>query len=411
LAVRGVEVYESTVTLIRELRQRGIKTAIVSSSKNCVPVLRAAGLVDLFDAKVDGTDLERLGLQGKPKPDMFFAAANQLGVEPACAVIVEDAISGVQAGSAGRFGTVIGVDRAGQAAALRQAGANAVVEDLAQVRIGHGSPVELDTRDLPSALDCLDEIDALARKKRLVVFLDYDGTLTPIVARPEDAVLSEEMRGAIKALAARCTVAVISGRGLADVRSLVAIDNIFYAGSHGFEIAGPKGWRTDYEQEANFLPVLDQVQNELQAGLAEIDGARVERKKFSIAAHYRNVRPGDELLVKSVVDDLLSRHERLRASPGKKVLDIQPDIDWNKGKALLWLLEALGIDSCATLPLYIGDDTTDEDAFRVIHDRGIAIIVRDEPRRSIAQYALNSTDEVRTFIEALASSTPEEVAR
>ena len=105
------------------------------------------------------------------------------------------------------------------------------------------------------------------------------------------------------------------------------------------------------------------------------------------------------------------RTRELRVSPGKKVWDVQPDIEWDKGKALLWLLDALGVNSCATLPLYIGDDLTDEDAFRVIHDRGVSIVVREEPRRSIAQYALNNTEEVRVFIDALASSSVPEVVR
>jgi trehalose-phosphatase len=402
LEAQGVEVYEATVALIRELRSRGVRTAVVSSSKNCVPVLEAAGLLELFDAKVDGTDAERLGLKGKPQPDYFLEAAKELAVEPACAVVVEDAISGVQAGSAGKFGSVVGVDRAGYAAAMRQAGATAVVEDLAQVRIRHESPIETEACELPSALECIEEIRALARKKRLVVFLDYDGTLTPIVAHPEDAVLSEATRASMRKLAAGCAVAVVSGRDLRSVRALVGIGGIFYAGSHGFEIAGPAGWRADYEEGAAFLPLLDTVERELETALASVGGAQVERKKFSVAAHYRNVQPGDEAHVKRAVDHVLSRHRSLRVSPGKKVWDIQPDIEWNKGKALLWLLGELGLDSCASLPLYIGDDTTDEDAFRAVYDRGIGIVVREEPRRTVAQYALDNTDQVRTFIEALA---------
>lgn len=411
LAESGVDVYESTVELIRNLRRRGIKTAIVSSSKNCVPVLEAAGLRELFDAKVDGADSERLGLKGKPSPDIFLIAAQQLGVEPACAIVVEDAISGVQAGAAGEFGAVIGVDRSGHPEALRQNGANVVVRDLAQVAIRTESPLERDARGLPGALTSIGQINALTRRKRLVVFLDYDGTLTPIVARPEDALLSESMREAVRRLAAKYTVAVVSGRGLATVRRLVGIDGIFYAGSHGFEIAGPAEWRVTHEQGTKFLPLLDRTQRELDDLLSEIPGAQVERKKYSIAVHYRNVRPGHESSVKETVDALVRRSPELRVSSGKKVWDIQPDIEWNKGEALQWLLTALDLDSCTTLPLYIGDDTTDEDAFRVLHDRGVGIVVREEPRLTFAEFALNNTEEVRTFLEALSSPALAEVAR
>ena len=393
LAAGGVERYESTVELIRELRQRGLKTAIVSSSGNCVAVLERAGALDLFDARVDGNDAAR--------------AARELGVEPRCAIVVEHTTAGVQAACEGGFGMVIGVDRAGRPDALREAGAHFVVTDLAQVGIRYGPPVERDAGELPSALDRLDEIRSLAASKRLVVFLDYDGTLTPIVARPEDAVLTERARAAIENLAALCTVAVISGRGLAGVRKLVGIDGLFYAGSHGFEIAGPGGLRVDNEEGAAFLPLLDQVQGEVEKELASVEGSQVERKKFSVAVHYRNVPPEFQAHVKEAVDRALARHGTLRVSPGKKVWDIQPDIDWNKGKALLWLLGALGFDSCATLPLYIGDDTTDEDAFRAIYSRGVGIVVKEEPRRTAAQYALRNTDETRVFLERLAAGMRE----
>jgi beta-phosphoglucomutase family hydrolase len=131
----GVEVYESTLALIRALRSRGVRTAVVSASRNCVAVLRAAQAEDLFDARVDGNDAARLGLAGKPAPDTFLHAAKLLGVAPARAAVVEDALAGVEAGRAGGFAAVIGVDRAGQAAALREHGATLVVRDLAELEI------------------------------------------------------------------------------------------------------------------------------------------------------------------------------------------------------------------------------------------------------------------------------------
>ena len=135
LAQQGVEVYDATIALVRTLRAQEIKTAVVSSSINCAAVLEAAGLAQMFDARVDGRDITRLGLDGKPAPDAFLEAARRLKVDPSRAVVVEDAIAGVEAGRAGRFGLVIGVDRIGQSQALRQAGADPVVTDLAQVKI------------------------------------------------------------------------------------------------------------------------------------------------------------------------------------------------------------------------------------------------------------------------------------
>jgi beta-phosphoglucomutase family hydrolase len=131
----AVDTYDGAIALVRALRAQDIKTAVVSASNNCAAVLDAAGIAHLFDTRVDGTHVSRLGLAGKPAPDAFLEAARRLGTPPARAVVVEDAIAGVQAGHAGGFGCVIGVDHGGQAAALRAAGADAVVGDLAQVRL------------------------------------------------------------------------------------------------------------------------------------------------------------------------------------------------------------------------------------------------------------------------------------
>ena len=140
MAQHGVERYEAAITLVRTLRAQEIKTAVVSSSNNCAAVLGAAGIAELFDTRVDGMDVTRLELKGKPAPDAFLEAARRLRVEPTRAVVVEDAIAGVEAGRAGAFGCVIGVDRREQVQALRDAGADVVVTDLAQVRVAAEPP-------------------------------------------------------------------------------------------------------------------------------------------------------------------------------------------------------------------------------------------------------------------------------
>jgi beta-phosphoglucomutase family hydrolase len=128
-----VEPYPGSVALVRRLREQGIRTAVVSSSNNCEGVLRAAGILDLFEVRVDGLVATEHGLPGKPAPDTFLEAARRLGVSPARAVAVEDAIAGVRAGRAGRFGLVVGVDREGCGDALRAEGADVVVTDLAEL--------------------------------------------------------------------------------------------------------------------------------------------------------------------------------------------------------------------------------------------------------------------------------------
>ena len=142
LAQHGVEAYEPSIALVRKLREQEVRTAVVSSSRNCAAVLEAAGIAQLFDVRVDGTDIDRYSLPGKPAPDAFLAAAARLQVAPSRAVVVEDAIAGVQAGRAGRFGCVIGVDRRGQSQSLRDAGADVVVSSLAQVQVAVDPPSE-----------------------------------------------------------------------------------------------------------------------------------------------------------------------------------------------------------------------------------------------------------------------------
>ena len=261
------------------------------------------------------------------------------------------------------------------------------------------------THDLPSALDRIDEIRSRAGEKGSTgVFLDYDGTLTPIVSRPEDAVLSEQMRAVVRSLTRRCVVAVISGRGLNDVRERVGIDSIFYSGSHGFEIAGPGGWYEEYRKARSYLSVLDEAEAELHGLVDSIPGAQIERKRYSIALHYRRAAERDLEKLKGYAETVQRKHDRkLRLSPGKCVYDFQPRIDWHKGKALDWLLETAFPKPEDVFLLYLGDDLTDEDAFRTIRDRGAGIVVRDENRPSEAEYALDGPDEVGLFLKSFAN--------
>ena len=255
---------------------------------------------------------------------------------------------------------------------------------------------------LPSALEHVQEI--AGRSGRVAVFLDYDGTLTPIVSQPEDAWLSDSMRQTLQELAARAPVAILSGRDLDDVRRRVNIDGIVYAGSHGFDIAGPRGLRRQMATE--FLSNLDLAEKELHEALDGIPGARVERKHFSIAAHYRNVNENDLAQVERAVDAVATRHRELRRIDGKKVYELLPDIDWDKGKAVLWLLETLGLESRSggIRPIYIGDDRTDEDAFRALEQRGIGILVSEQSQPTAARYSLKDPAEVERFLREFTST-------
>jgi alpha,alpha-trehalase len=407
LQEEGVELYPGAVDLIRRLGERGFATAIISSSRNCREVLAAAGVEGLFDTVVDGNESDRLGLPGKPAPDIFLEAARRLEVDPRRAVVVEDALAGVEAGRRGGFGCVLGVDRSGQAQALREKGADRVARHLGEIAVAGAGEVPSD--GLPSALEHAEAIGRRAGKGRLAVFLDYDGTLTPIVEHPDRAYFPEAAREAVKTLAKLCTVAVVSGRDLQDVRRLVGIEEVFYAGSHGFDIAGPQGQRLDYQQGSEYLPALDLAAEELKRRLEGLEGVLVERKRFAVAVHFRRVARERHGEVETLFDAVLREHPNLRKSGGKMIFELRPDIDWDKGKAVSWLLKQLDLDGPEVLPLYLGDDLTDEDAFRELRRRGdgLGIVVREEPRVTAAHYALEHTGEVREFLKALAMALKE----
>ena len=253
----------------------------------------------------------------------------------------------------------------------------------------------------PSALKHVQEI--AGRCAWLAIFLDYDGTLTAIVSDPKKALLSDSMRQTLQALVMRASVAVLSGRDLDDVRKRIAIDAIVYAGSHGFDIAGPRGLRR--QEATKFLPALDAAEKELREKLSAIAGALIERKRFSIAAHYRKVNDSDLPKLERVVSEVAERHQELRRMEGKKVYELLPNTDWDKGKAVLWLLETLGSESGKFRPIYIGDDRTDEDAFRVLRQCGTGILVSEEPRSTAARYALKNPAEVERFLQELIEMT------
>ncbi len=240
---------------------------------------------------------------------------------------------------------------------------------------------------------------AAAGKRRLALFLDYDGTLTPIVERPEDAVLAEETRSVLRRLARTHTVAIVSGRDLQDVRTRVGIEGLHYAGSHGFDIEGPGGARV-HDAALASAPKLAAAADEVARDTAALAGVQVERKRFAVAVHFRRARAADVPAVEAAVERALARHPGLRKTGGKMIFELRPDVDWDKGRAVIWLLRALDLEDA--LPVYIGDDDTDEDAFRALGSRGVGIAVLDAPRATAARYVLPDTDAVRALLAALA---------
>ncbi|MBU1924327.1 MAG: trehalose-phosphatase, partial [Candidatus Omnitrophica bacterium] len=171
--------------------------------------------------------------------------------------------------------------------------------------------------------------------------------------------------------------------------------------SHGFDIAGRNLSMIEPRAQAT-VPLIAEITVRLKADLGKIPGVIIEEKKFSAAAHYRLVEDAAALdKIKKAAEDIVAGNDKLRLMAGKKVYEILPAIDWNKGEAVRWIMKALDMDWEDTAVIYIGDDATDEDAFSVVRGRGAAILVACEPKISAANFQLSGPDEVKKFFEML----------
>jgi alpha,alpha-trehalase len=263
-------------------------------------------------------------------------------------------------------------------------------------------PRPLPVPSLPDALERFEEIVRGLRERRPAIFLDYDGTLTPIVARPELACLSDAMRETLGRLADRFPVAVVSGRDRGEVERLVGLEGLYYAGSHGFDIAGPGSYRFVPEAATAAAASLAEATEELRARLGAVPGVLVERKRFAVALHYRQVASADLETVRAAFLETAARHRDLRTTEGKKVFELRPDLDWDKGRAVTAILEHLERTGRGGVPLYLGDDLTDEDAFAAIGSLGIGIVVGGTSHPTLARYRLRDVGAVEGFLRRVA---------
>lgn len=398
----GVHVYRDTLDIVKKWKKEDIKLAVISSSRNCKFIIESAGLSELFDVRVDGETAKEENIKGKPEPDIFFKACELLGTEINQTIVIEDAIAGVEAGRKGKFAVVVGVARNGEEMALRDAGADIVVKELTQIEdkikeFGAGNNAE----DLPDALKEIEEVFEIVREKTPCLFLDYDGTLTPIVSNPDEARLSDKTRKILIDLSRTISIAVISGRDRKDLVSKLEVSNLIYAGSHGFDITGPNNLEMQYAPGLKTLPALDEAEKHLREKLKDFEGIKIERKKYAIAVHFRNVAEDNIKDIDKAVYEEIDQQEKLKIGVGKKILELKPDLDWNKGRALIWIMETLELNEKNYLPIVIGDDITDEDAFEAVSGKGIGIIVGSHGHKTSASYRLNSPDEVVHFLEHL----------
>ena len=401
LAEEGVEICHPSIKALTSWKEKGIKTAVVSSSKNCRPVLEAAGITHLFDVVVDGTVAEEKKIPGKPQPDTFLYAARLLRVEPSVAAVAEDAAVGIEAAAKGGFGLAIGILKETNSELLKQSKTDIIINNLGELAYtGSSLRYPQDFESLSHAYLCDHHIGKELASKKPVFFFDYDGTLTPIVAHPEDALLSEATREKLSQLATLAPVSIISGRDKDDVKQLVGIETIYYAGSHGFEIDGPQEVSLSFPEGDSIMEAIEEIARALQGKLSSFEGIRIEAKKFAVAVHYRNTQKNVWPKITALTQELVNQYSGLRTGVGKMVIEVRPDLDWDKGKAMQWITDKLQLREVNLHCFYIGDDITDEDAFKALPENGTGIVVDDHQSPTYADYRIDSTAEIDTLLDS-----------
>jgi trehalose 6-phosphate phosphatase len=255
-------------------------------------------------------------------------------------------------------------------------------------------------------------LDDLRGARGVLLLSDFDGTLTPIVQRPEMAMLSDDMKYLLQRVSRRkgVTLGIVSGRAMSDLKGRVGMAGIIYAANHGMEIDGP-GVSYVNPLAEEMRPILRAISFVLSSSLDRVKGAFVENKGLTLSVHYRMVDAERAHEVEDVVNRVVGSAQaagKARMTSGKKVHEIRPGVDWDKGKAVKLLMKRYGRGGrrSGLLPIYLGDDTTDEDAFRVIeaYGKGVSVFVGEGSGQTSAKYCLRSTAEVGQFLGMLSDS-------
>ncbi|HEX4232203.1 MAG TPA: trehalose-phosphatase [Bryobacteraceae bacterium] len=250
----------------------------------------------------------------------------------------------------------------------------------------------------------LEEVEAAVLAAEFVsLFLDFDGTVSLIVPNPRDAGLDPRIRTILQEMAARpdFRVSLVSGRSLDDLRERAALDNVIYAGNHGLEIEGGEVRFRQPEAEA-LRRELRCVTLQLKLALSETEGLEIEDKGLTLSVHFRKVTEHLHDWVRSVTYSTIGRSRSFTCSEGKMVLEVKPQVTWNKGYAVRWI--ANEVLPASALAIYIGDDTTDEDGFMALPE-GITIRVGESPQTA-ARYVVPDVLAVREFLDWLNHAKP-----
>lgn len=257
-------------------------------------------------------------------------------------------------------------------------------------------------------LDATQDWEKTIKASHLLLFMDYDGTLAPIVDHPEEAILSPQMRKMLESLSGvnRINTAIVTGRSLEQVKAFVGLPNLIYVGSHGLEI---EGFDIKYTHPGalEMKPMMKDIAGRLKNAFADVPGIVVEEKNFTVSIHYRHVKEADleknRLRLLNIIYPYLEKSQII-LSHAIKVWELKPAVEWNKASAMLWLSGHLSasIPYRSLVSMYIGDDEPDEVCFKIMRHGGFGVRITenpDEPTR--ADYYLRNTNELYQFMQTV----------
>lgn len=255
--------------------------------------------------------------------------------------------------------------------------------------------------------DSWDKLKKDLDDKAIVLFLDFDGTLAPIADTPEKAVIPPETKAVLRKISENSSfrLAIISGRKLSDIKRMVGIKGVIYCGSHGLEIEGLKIKHTVYISQ-QYRATLDKIKQAFREKGCGIKGIRLEDKGLILSFHYRLSDKKDAHFIRDLFSEVVSsfvQKNEIKTIAGKMVFEVMPPVNWDKGKAVLWLLARwrFALAGRRVMPIYIGDDITDEDVFKALRKKGMTIFVGQCLSDSSAQYYLRNHEEVGKFLKEL----------
>ncbi len=236
------------------------------------------------------------------------------------------------------------------------------------------------------------------KKENLFLFFDFDGTLVPISKNPKDCYLSGELKESLYKLKDKIKIGIISGRDLKDLKRRISVENIYYCGSHGLQIDGPDIKYTNPDVY-KLKPYIYEIFSKFKNLSKMYPGVFIEKKSFSFTIHYRQVDGKQRKDLKRLFLQIISNYEEknIKVINGKMVFEVFPAVDWNKGRAVKFIIENF---NRKVLPIFIGDDLTDETVFIEIKDEGLTVKV-GYSKKTMAKYFLRNQREVYRFINIL----------